>query len=352
MRSTAGEATAQRPTHIGFLQVPNYSAIAFSTAIEPLRMANQLAGVALYDWSVITLDGGPVAASNGLAVTPDADIRSAGALDMLFVCGGTGIRDCCDRRLLAWLRSLAERHVELGAICTGTYLLAHANLLKGYRCTIHWENISSIDEEHRFPDTVFTSELFVIDRDRYTCAGGIAPLDLMLNVIGRQKSPSIAEAICEEFIHERIRNVSDIQRVPLRVHLGTSQPKLVEAVSLMEANMEEPLSLHDLARLVNVSRRQLERLFKKHLNCVPTRYYLELRLSRARQFLLQTQLSIIDVSLACGFSSPPHFSKCYHDFFGYPPSRERRSRAGGESSAAATATPARVRNQRRKASTP
>ena len=325
MKPSAPET--ERPTRIGFLQVPNYSAIAFSTAVEPLRMANQLAGVSLYDWSIISLYGAPVAASNGLSNTTDASIRTAEDLDMLFVCGGTRIQDCCDRRVLNWLQHLSRQRVELGAICTGTYLLARAHLLDGYRCTIHWENISSLDEERQFPDTAFTSELFVIDRDRYTCAGGIAPLDLMLNIIGRQKSRSLAEAICEEFIHERIRNVSDMQRIPLRVHLGTSQPKLLEAVSLMESNIEEPLNLDDLARLVNVSRRQLERLFKRYLNCVPTRYYLELRLGRARQFLLQTNLSIIDVALACGFTSPPHFSKCYHDFFGYPPSRERRSRS-------------------------
>lgn len=318
----------ERPTRIGFLQIPDYSAIAFSTAVEPLRMANQLSGVSLYEWQVITLDGAPVSASNGQRIAPDASLGDSLALDMLFVCGGTQIREHCDRRVLGWLRQLAQRQTELGAICTGTYLLARAQLLDGYRCTIHWENISSIDEEQQFPTTTFTSELFVIDRDRYTCAGGIAPLDMMLNIIGRQKSRSLAEAICEEFIHERIRNVSDMQRIPLRVHLGTSQPKLVEAVSLMEANIEEPLTLDDLARLVHVSRRQLERLFKRYLNCVPTRYYLELRLCRARQFLLQTNLSIIDVALACGFSSPPHFSKCYHDFFGYPPSRERQSRSG------------------------
>ncbi|AWN15131.1 Arginine pathway regulatory protein ArgR, repressor of arg regulon [Salinisphaera sp. LB1] len=256
---------------------------------------------------------------------------------MLFVCGGIDIRDCCDQRLLRWLQSLAAQHVELGAICTGTYLLARAQLLRGYRCTIHWENISSIDEEHQFPDTVFTSELFVIDRDRYTCTGGIAPLDMMLNIIGQQKSRSLAETICEEFIHERIRNVSDMQRIPLRVHLGTSQPKLVDTVSLMESNIEEPLSLNDLARLVGVSRRQLERLFKKHLNCAPTRYYLELRLNRARQLLLQTNLSIIDVALACGFTSPPHFSKCYQHFFGHTPSQERRGHAASRGHTATSA---------------
>lgn len=318
-----------RPIRIGFLQVPNYSAIAFSTALEPLRMANQLTGRPLYEWPVITLDGQPIAASNGLAVSPDASIHTAGQLDMLFVCGGTNIHEACDRRILVWLRRLARQKVALGAVCTGTYVLARADVLKDYRCTIHWENISSIHEELLFPQTVFSSELFVIDRDRYTCSGGIAPLDMMLNLVSRQFGHALAEEISEEFIHERIRNVSDVQRVPLRVHLGTSQPKLIEAVSLMEANIEEPLNLDELAGYVKISRRQLERLFKKYLHCAPTRYYLELRLTRARQLLLQTNMPIIDVALACGFSSPPHFSKCYHDFFNRPPSTERRQRGRG-----------------------
>ena len=173
----------------------------------------------------------------------------------------------------------------LGGLCTGSYLLAQAGLLNGYRCTIHWENLASIREE--FPQLIISSELF-----------------------------------------ERIRTGHDRQRMPLRLRLGTSKPKLVEAVSLMEANLEEPMTLDELAHHVGLSRRQLERLFQKHLNCVPTRYYLELRLARARQLLLQTSMSIVDVALACGFVSAPHFSKCYRDFFGVPPRDERRRAAG------------------------
>lgn len=313
-----------RSIRIGFLQLPKYSAIAFATAIEPLRMANQLTGKPLYQWPVITLDGVPVLASNGLAHTPNAAIADAGRLDMLIACGGTHIHDACDKRILSWLRQLARQRVVLGAVCTATYVLARAGVLKGHRCTIHWENISSINEELQFPETEFSSELFVIDRDRYTCSGGIAPLDMMLTMIGQQQGRALAEKVSEEFIHERIRNVSDMQRIPLRVHLGASQPKLVAAVSLMEANIEEPLTLDELAAYVKLSRRQLERLFKKYLHCVPTRYYLELRLRRARELLLQTSMPVIDVALACGFSSPPHFSKCYHDLFGQSPTSERR----------------------------
>ncbi len=153
---------------------------------------------------------------------------------------------------------------------------------------------------------------------------------MMLNIVTRQHGGELAVAISEEFICERIRGRNDRQRVPLRLHLGTSQPKLMEAVALMEANLEEPMSLDELARHVQLSRRQLERLFQKHLNCVPTRYYLELRLARARQLLLQTSMSIVDVAFACGFVSAPHFSKCYRDFYGIPPRDERRQRRHAE----------------------
>lgn len=315
---------SDRPTRIGFLLVSGYSGLSFSSAMDTLRMANQVTGKTLYEWPIITADGRPVAASNGIRVAPDAAIGGAQALDFLFVCGGVHITRAYDKRMLSWLRKLDGQGVALGAICTGTYLLALAGVLSGYRCTIHWENISTLNEEQQFPETIFTSELFVIDRDRYTCSGGIAPLDMMLNLIHRQHGQKLAQDISEEFIHERIRSFSDMQRVPLRVSLGTSQPKLVDAVTLMEANIEEPLTLDELAQYTAVSRRQLERLFRKYLNCAPSRYYLELRLQRARQFLLQTEMPIIDIALACGFSSPPHFSKSYHDFFGYAPSAERR----------------------------
>ncbi len=315
---------SMRALRIGFLLVENYSAMAFTSAVEPLRMANQLTGRPMYEWPIVTLDGQPVKASNGLAVQADASIDDARNLDMLFVCGGVHVKKACDPRILAWLARLARQKVALGAVCTGSYILARAHVLDGYRCTTHWENISSIHEEQDFPDTVFSSELFVIDRDRYTCTGGIAPMDLMLTVISRQAGQSLAEAISEEFIHERIRSQTDMQRIPLRVHLGTSQPKLVEAVSLMEANIEEPLTLDELAHFVNLSRRQLERLFKQYLNCPPSRYYLELRLKRARELLRQTHMPVIDVAFACGFASPPHFSKCYHDFYGQSPRTSRR----------------------------
>lgn len=316
-----------KPTHkVAFLLVPGYSQLAFASTIEPLRMANQLAEKPLYQWWLVSRDGSPVTASNGTRIAVDHALADCPVPELAVVCSGIDVETRTDRDTLAWIRRLARRPVTLGAVCTGSFLLAQAGALEGYRCTLHWENISGIYEGLLFPGTVFTSELFVMDRDRYTCSGGVAPLDMMLNLIARQQGLELAEAIAEEFLHERIREFSERQRVPLRVRLGTNQPKLVEVVTLMEANIHEPLTLDELAEHANTSRRQLERLFQRYLGCPPTRYYLDLRLGRARQLLLQTDMPITDVAVACGFVSPPHFTKCYHDQFGHSPSEERRQR--------------------------
>ncbi len=315
--------TEVKPEHFGFLLVHNYSMIAFSLAVESLRMANRAAAETLYSWSVYTLDGNLVKASNGLDVTPDGSIDNAGEMKICFVCGGIDVADCWDKSMQFAIRKIASRNnIILGALCTGSYLLARAGLLDGYKCTIHWENIASMRED--FPKAQFSDDLFQIDRDRITCAGGQAAIDMMMKLISDAHGPKLAAQISEQFMCERIRSTEDRQRVPLHLHLGANQPKLTEAVTLMEANLEEPISLDELSSYVGISRRQLERLFQKHLNCVPTRYYLNLRLSRARLLLLQTSKSIVDIALACGFISAPHFSKCYRDMFGIPPRDERR----------------------------
>lgn len=317
------DKASDKPEHYGFLQVPHYSMIAFTSAIEPLRMANRDAGRELYRWSVYTIDGLAEKASNGLEVTPDDSIENAGEMSILFVCGGSDIAGAWSKPMQLALRRIAKRNnIRIGALCTGSYLLARAGLLDGYKCTIHWENIASLREE--FPEALVTDDLFIFDRDRITCAGGQASLDMMLKLIEQRHGNKLVTQISEQFMCERIRSSDDRQRIPLHLALGSNQPKLTEAVTLMEANIEEPISLDELSSYVGISRRQLERLFQKHLNCVPTRYYLNLRLNRARLLLLQTSKSIVDIALACGFISAPHFSKCYRDLFGIPPRDERR----------------------------
>jgi transcriptional regulator GlxA family with amidase domain len=241
----------------------------------------------------------------------------------VFVCGGVNVEQAVTADLLAALRRLAQRHVPLGSLCTGGYALAKAGLLDKYRAVIHWENMSSLQEE--FPRVIFSEKLFSIDRDRYTCSGGIAPLDLMLNIIKDHLGRDIAPMISEQFILDRIRNDQDRQHVPLQARVGLFHENLIEAAALMEANIEEPLSLDEIASLVGVSRRQIERLFKRYVGQVPTNYYMDIRLRRARGLLLQTPMSIMEIAVACGFQSPPHFSKCYRNMFGHTPSAERQN---------------------------
>lgn len=315
-----------RPARIAFYLTPQLSFMPFASALEPLRMANQVSGQNLYEWTLVSSDGQPVRASNGidLAVAHGPDTRDR--YDAVFVCAGLNVHLLRDEPGEAWLRQLAAADGVIGAVCTGTYLLARSDVLDGYRCTIHWEHLAAAREE--FPNLVISPELFEIDRDRYTCAGGTAPLDMMLCEIRARHGATLATQISEQFMCERIRDQNDRQRVPLTQRIGASQPKLAEAVSLMEANIEEPMTLDELSHHVGLSRRQLERLFQRYLHCVPTRYYLELRLGRARQLLLQTSMPIVDIALACGFISAPHFSKCYRDNFSLPPRDERRRAAG------------------------
>ena len=317
---------ANATAHIGFYLVPQFSMIAFSSAIEPLRMANQLSGTEYYSWSLISSNGEPVQCSNGITIAADMPAGNRERFDAVFVCSGVNIHRIEDEPGLLWLKQLDKAQTILGAVCTGTYLLAKADLLNDRRCTIHWENLASTREQ--FPQLVISPELFEIDNDRYTCAGGTAPLDMMLCEIRNKHGADLATRISEQYMCERIRDQNDRQRVPLTQRIGASQPKLAEAVSLMEANIEEPMTLDELSHHVGLSRRQLERLFQRYLQCVPTRYYLELRLERARQLLLQTSMPIVDIALACGFISAPHFSKCYRDTFSIPPRDERRRAAG------------------------
>lgn len=319
-------AAAPRRAKYAFLTLPHYSLIALANAVEPLRMANRVSGQELYEWSIASLDGRAVRASSGLELAPTIALDKIGKAEILFVCGGVNVRDAVTPPLLTALRRLADRGMALGGLCTGGYALARAGLLDQYRATIHWENLSALREE--FPSVRISSQVFSIDRDRYTCSGGTAPLDLMLNLIQLKHGQRISQLVSEQFVLERVRNDQDRQYVPLRAQLGASHRSLIKVAQLMEENIEKPLPLDKIARATGLSRRQIERLFRRYLDCVPKRYYLEIRLRRARELLLQTPMPIMDITTSCGFQSPPHFSKCYRNQFGHPPSAERRIQKG------------------------
>ncbi len=312
---------ARPVTRLVFLLLDQFTLISLASAVEPLRMANQLSGQELYRWHTASVDGNPVWASDGMPITPDCSAGSAPAADIVLVCGGTSIQNTVTGELVKWLRTQARYSKRLGGICTGSWVLARAGLLDGFECSVHWEWLAAMQEA--FPRVTLSASVFTLDRDRLTSSGGTAPMDMMLHLIGHDHGHELSAAISDMFVYERMRNEQDHQRVPLKHMLGTQQPKLQEVVTLMEANLEEPINLDQLAEYVALSRRQLERMFQKYLHCSPSRYYLRLRLIRARQLLKQTPISIVELALLCGFVSTPHFSKCYREYFGVPPSDER-----------------------------
>ena len=307
---------------VAFLLVAGFNMVSFGAAIGPLRQANDLSPSPLYRWWLLSLDGKPVVASSDVRVEVDHDIANAPVPELVLVCSGRDVQHHLDPPALGWLRSLARRRVALGGVDTGSYFLAKAGVLRGYRCTTHWEHRDTIIEEH--PETVVTPGVCLIDRDRLTCAGGDAPADLMLNFIASQHGHPFAASISDQLVHDRIRDSRDRQRRPLVQLIGTGQPRLLDAVQLMEANVEEPLTVEQIAHHVGLSRRHLERQFRDHLGCVPSAYYLRVRIAKAQHLLCQTTLPVSEVGLACGFASASHFSKVYKDTFGHSPRDERR----------------------------
>ena len=313
--------TQNKITKISFLLVEEFSMIAFASALEPLRTANRISKKKLFEWEFLSLNNQKVFCSNGISIDTQDLNEEKLQTDILFVCSGINIKDKINKKLLAALRRVSRNGISLGSLCTASYILAKAGLLTNKKATIHWENLSGVREE--FPDLVFTTNLYEIDKDRYSCSGGTSSLDLMLNIISGMHGNNLAKNISDQLIHERIRLPNDFQRMNLRSRLGVSHPKLLNAVSIMEENLEEPLSQKELASKSNISLRQLERLFKKYISNTPNQYYLKLRLERAQNLLMQTSMSILSVALASGFTSSSHFSKCYKAQFGIPP-RETR----------------------------
>ncbi|WP_434609115.1 GlxA family transcriptional regulator [Pseudomonas sp. D2-30] len=309
-----------------FLLMPGFSAIGFISAIEPLRVANRFRGE-LYRWHVLSADGGAVLASNGMSVNADAALEPLKKGATLWIVAGFEPLKFVSPVLERWLHRLDNDGVILGGIDTGSVVLAEAGLLDGHRVTLHWEAIEAFKES--YSQLAVTQELFEIDRRRITCAGGTASIDLMLDLIAQAHGPELAIQVSEQFVLSRIRPRKDHQRMEIATRYGIRNKKLVHVIGEMEANSEPPLSTLALAESINVTRRQLERLFRLHLNDTPSNFYLRLRLEKARQLLRQTDMSVLEVSIACGFESPSYFTRSYRARFARCP-REDRRRQGDE----------------------
>ena len=318
---TVGSVKRQGTQRVGFLLMDQFTLVSLSSAIDPLRVANSLSDVELYRWCLIGAGEEEQVSSDGVRVKLDHNLTDEIELDLVIVVGGIDIEQSVTKVDLSWLRKQAQRGAQMGALCTGSYALASAGLLNGSECSAHWDCLTLLTEQ--FPGIDFNSHLYTIDRDRLTCTGGTVPLHMMLAMLAKRHPQSLVDGVADMLVCERHRRDAEMQVIPMWSRKVEVQPKLKEVLQLMEANLEEPLPLQDLADYVQLSRRQLERLFLKHLHSTPSRYYLKLRLDRARRLLKQTSRSIVEITSMCGFVSTTHFSRCYRKYMGVSPKGDR-----------------------------
>ena len=316
-------ANVKAPRRFVFVLMENFTLLSFSSALDALRIANRMSGKTLYEWTFIGENEGVVSCSAGTQFKLDNSLIELHRDDTILLCGGTSIQEATTKKLINWLRREARRGLTIGGLCTAAYPMAKAGLLDEKKATIHWENQDSFAEE--FLEVELTKTVFVCDGNRYTTAGGTSSIDLLLKIIADEHGEELANAVADQMIYSSIRTDQDTQRLSVPTRIGVRHPKLSKVIQMMEINIEEPISPSILAKDVGMSTRQLERLFRRYLDRSPKRYYMELRLQKARNLLMQTDMSVINVALACGFASPSHFSKCYRAHYDTTPYRERGS---------------------------
>jgi transcriptional regulator GlxA family with amidase domain len=307
---------------VAIVLTPGFSLMAYAATVEPLRGVNSFLNDARYRWTTLSPDGGPVLSGSGVEVqTSPLPQTPAAEIGMLVICGGSGTDHDENPKLRSVLHELNGRNIVIGAVSTGSFILASAGMLDNRRCTVNWDAKDCFRE--RFPHLNLSSDLFVIDDGIFTCAGGTGTLDVMLHFIRQREGDKVARLVSDMFAHGIIRQANDAQRMSIRNRLGVTQPIVVKSVELMEHSVEHPVTIPDIARQVRVSARQLERLFLHHLGCSPSQYYVGARLEVARRLLRQSTMSVIEIGIACGFTSASHFGRSYRRHFGLAPSDDR-----------------------------
>jgi len=307
------------PERIGFLLLPRFAMVAFFSAIEPLRIANRIGGQTLFEWELISRDGEPVVASNGMPLATTCMLAEAPITPSLAVCASFEPEQGIDDELTGWLRERAAAGCVLGGMDTGCYALAAAGLLDDQTVTLHWESLP--DFRARFPSVDVVESLFEVTPEGFSCAGGSTAIDMSLDLIRRRHGETLADRVREQLIHDQGRQPASRQRAIPDQNLG---PMLNRAIALMETHLETPLSIQSLAGEIGLGWRGLERLFKRSLACTPQRYYMALRLAHAHRLVLETRQPVIQIALACGFTSASSFTRAFQRHHGVTPSQLRR----------------------------
>lgn len=302
-----------------FLTLPRFTLLAFSSAVDPLRIANQLTQRPLYRWRVVSLDGLPTESSAGIRIEADQGLRPVRRDSTVIVCSGTDATEAADRNALTWLREHSRHGGTLGAVCTGAYTLARAGLLGDDATTVHWENQAAFRELF---DMEPLQQIYVIGRRHFSCAGGEAGVDLMLALIAVDHGSKLADAVAEMCLHSRRREAATAQKrifAPMR----SSNPAIARVIAAMQTNIATPLEQGELAEIFGKSSRHLERTFKAVTGDTPKKFYLGLRLEQARDLLAETSMSLLDVAVATGYNSRASFSRSFRHRFGSCPTQFR-----------------------------
>lgn len=319
--------TVEQTRTFAFLLLPGFTLLAFSSAVEPLRIANQLAQKPLYQWVIMSEDGFPVRSSSGIEVSVDVPLTELDSSLHLLVCSGIDGRSAASNKTLSSLRLHATTGGKVGSICTGAVTLARAGLLRDSVFTLHWENQPAFEEN--FPMLTPSRRLFEVDGSLFTCGGGAAATDMMLWVIARDLGDDFAIAVSDMCLRGGGLETRPEQRSSIATAIVTRNPHIVQIVREMHENLEDPLTLEQLAQNANCSRRQMERSFQKVLSLTPSEFYRNIRLDRAHSIFGQTDLAVSEVAVACGFNTLGVFSKHYRTRFGVSPSAYRNRHRKG-----------------------
>lgn len=311
------------PRKFAILIFPGFPLMAFSAVIEPLRAANTITGRRLYDWTIVASDDAPVTASNGIVVAPHHAAAKAPAADYIVVCSGGDADRLVARKPLSWIRKTLRLGGNIGSVADGAFYLARAGLLDGFACTLHWQSQPAFLEA--FPQIRLTREIFVIDRSRFTSAGGVGALDMMVELIGRHHGSELARQVAEWFVHDRIKATADRERLQLRLRTGIRDDLVLKAVAEMEKAQDKPQEISTIADRLGLSIGQLERLFKAEFGIGPAEYYRRFTMERARDLLTHSKMPVREVGLACGYQSFSSFVRAYRAVFGITPGKARKA---------------------------
>jgi AraC family carnitine catabolism transcriptional activator len=310
------------PMQIGILLMPSFSNFGLAAFIEPLAISNWLTQQQLFNWELVSLDGQPVKASNGLMSCAEQSIATSQDYDLCVVIASFDVhRHTHNPQLRSWLRRQACFGAAMVGIETGTELLAAAGVLDGHAAAVHWDNLQGFQES--YPRIQTSAQLYTVERQRMTCAGATSVLDMLLTWLQGQVQGNLAKEVAMHMLVSEVREAEGSQMEGHKRNLGALARKMYKAIELMEQHIEETLTCEEIAGRVGLSRRQMERQFMQYTGLSPLKYYLSLRLSRAHSLLQQTRLSVSQVAAGSGFCSLEHFSRVYRAKFGCAPSSDR-----------------------------